>query len=52
MTRRTKTGRILTDDDLEIIAVEVEKAEFTPDDVKAITQSRRSTPRIEDAKTT
>lgn len=36
MTRRTKTGKSLTDDELDALADEFEKTDFGPDDVAAI----------------
>ena len=48
MTRRTKTGKTLTDEDLDALADEFEKTDFSPDDVAAIKKTRRRSPRIGD----
>ncbi|MDY7105912.1 MAG: hypothetical protein S0880_32400 [Actinomycetota bacterium] len=46
MTRRTETGKELTDEDLAKIADDFERAEFTPGDIEKIKQTRRRSPRI------
>lgn len=48
MTRRTKTGKELTDEELARIAEDFEQAEFTPGDIEKIKKTRRSSPRIGD----
>jgi hypothetical protein len=48
MTRRTKTGKVLTDEDLAKIADDFERAEFSPDAIEKIKKTRRRSPRIGD----
>lgn len=46
MTRRTKTGKVLTDEELAKIADDFERAEFSPDGIDKIKKTRRRSPRI------
>lgn len=48
MTRPTKTGKTLTDKDLDALADDFEKTEFSPEDVAKIKKTRRRAPRIGD----
>lgn len=48
MTRRTRTGKVLTDEELAKIADDFERARFSPDDIEKIKKTRRRSPRIGD----
>lgn len=48
MTRRTKTGKVLTDEELAKIAEDFERAEFSSEDIERIKKSRRRSPRVGD----
>ncbi|MDH4168835.1 MAG: hypothetical protein OEW42_04515 [Acidimicrobiia bacterium] len=48
MTRRTKTAKTLTDEDVAALADDFEKTDFSPDDVATIKKTRRRSPRIGD----
>lgn len=46
MNYTTKTGKILTDEDITAIADEFQNREFTPEEVAKIKKTRRSSPRL------
>ncbi len=48
MPRHTKTGEVLTDDDLGSRADEFEQTEFAPENVEVVKKTRRRSPRIGD----
>lgn len=50
MTRRTKTGKTLTDSEIAAIADDFENADFNPDGIEKIKKTRRRSPRIGDTK--
>lgn len=50
MSRKTRTGKTITDEDLVDIATDFENREFTPQELTKIRKTRRRSPRLGDAK--